>query len=516
MIRFLIALLFVANFSYAQTVVDVVVNSEEHTTLEAAVLAAGLAETLSGDGPFTVFAPTDAAFAALPEGTIDTLLADPTGDLTQILLNHVIGATVLSSDLSDGQTATTLNGTDITVTISDNGVFINDAQVTVADITAENGVVHVIDAILLPPPAKPASVVDVIVNSEDHTTLEAAVLAAGLAETLSGDGPFTVFAPTDAAFAALPEGTIDTLLADPTGDLTQILLYHVIGATVLSGDLSDGQTATTLNGADITVIINDNGVFINDAQVTVADVETDNGVVHVIDAVLSPPPAKPASVVDVIVNSEDHTTLEAAVLAAGLAETLSGDGPFTVFAPTDAAFAALPEGTIDTLLADPTGQLTQILLYHVVGATVLSSDLSDGQTATTLNGTDITVTINDDGVFINDAKVTVADVETDNGVVHVIDAVLLPTMVSIIDVDNSALISVFPNPTTESLKIETLNSNDLIKEVYIYNSAGGLMANYNDLNGLQKNIDVKLLPKGTYNILLTVNDKNYSKTFVKQ
>ena len=261
MIRFLIALLFVANFSYAQTVVDVVVNSEEHTTLEAAVLAAGLAETLSGDGPFTVFAPTDAAFAALPEGTIDTLLADPTGDLTQILLNHVIGATVLSTDLSDGQTATTLNGTDITVTISDNGVFINDAQVTVADITAENGVVHVIDAILLPPPAKPASVVDVIVNSEDHTTLEAAVLAAGLVETLSGDGPFTVFAPTDAAFAALPEGTIDTLLADPTGDLTQILLYHVIGATVLSSDLSDGQTATTLNGADITVTINDNGVF---------------------------------------------------------------------------------------------------------------------------------------------------------------------------------------------------------------------------------------------------------------
>ena len=100
--------------------------------------------------------------------------------------------------------------------------------------------------------------------------------------------------------------------------------------------------------------------------------------------------------------------------------------------------------------------------------------------------------------------------------VHVIDAVLLPTMVSVIDVDNSALISVFPNPTTESLKIETLNSNDLIKEVYIYNSAGGLMANYNDLNGLQKNIDVKALPKGTYNILLTVNDKNYSKTFVKK
>jgi uncharacterized surface protein with fasciclin (FAS1) repeats len=138
-------------------------------------------------------------------------------------------------------------------------------------------------------------------------------------------------------------------------------------------------------------------------------------------------PMTKTTVVDVIVNSNDHNTLEAAVVAANLAGTLSGNGPFTVFAPTDAAFAALPEGTVDALLADPSGLLTDILLYHVVGAKAMSTDLSDGQEITTLFGSDVVVTINADGVFINDAKVTVADIEAGNGVVHVIDAVLIPT-----------------------------------------------------------------------------------------
>jgi uncharacterized surface protein with fasciclin (FAS1) repeats len=410
------------------TVVDVVVDSPDHTILEAAVLAADLAGTLSGDGPFTVFAPTDDAFNALPDGTIDALLADPQGALTDILTYHVLGADVRSTDLVDGQTAVTLNGKEITVTINSDGVFINDAQVTMADIVTDNGVVHVIDAVLIPPTT---TVVDVVVDSPDHTILEAAVLAADLAGTLSGDGPFTVFAPTDDAFNALPDGTIDALLADPQGALTDILTYHVLGADVRSTDLVDGQTAVTLNGKEITVTINADGVFINDAQVTMADIETDNGVVHVIDAVLIPPTT---TVVDVVVDSPDHTILEAAVLAADLVGTLSGDGPFTVFAPTDDAFNALPDGTIDALLADPQGALTDILTYHVLGADVRSTDLVDGQTAVTLNGKEITVTINNDGVFINDAQVTMADIVTDNGVIHVIDAVLIPPTTTVVDV----------------------------------------------------------------------------------
>ena len=413
----------------ATTVVDVIVNSDVHNLLEAAVIEADLAGALSGEGPFTVFAPTDDAFLALAgalDASAEDLLALP--ELADILLYHVLGAQVLSTDLADGATATTLLGADVTVTINDDGIFINDAQVTVADIVTDNGVVHVIDAVLLPPTEpETTTVVDVIVNSDVHNLLEAAVIEADLAGALSGEGPFTVFAPTDDAFLALAgalDASAEDLLALP--ELADILLYHVLGAQVLSTDLADGATATTLLGADVTVTINDDGIFINDAQVTVADIVTDNGVVHVIDAVLLAP--EPYTVVDVIVNSDVHNVLEAAVIEADLAGALSGDGPFTVFAPTDDAFAALAaalNATAEDLLALP--ELANILLYHVVGAQVLSTDLSDGATATTLLGEDVEVSIECDGsIFINDAQVTVADIVTDNGVVHVIDAVLLP------------------------------------------------------------------------------------------
>jgi len=412
------------------TVVDIVVNSPVHNVLEAAVLQADLAGALSGEGPFTVFAPTDDAFLSLAGAlgaTAEDLLALP--ELADILLYHVVGSTALSSDLTDGQTIATLNGAEVTVTINEAGIFINDAQVTVADLVADNGVVHVIDAVLIPPTSEPTgTVVDIVVNSEVHNLLEAAVLEADLAETLSGEGPFTVFAPTDDAFIALAEALTlapEDLLALP--ELADILLYHVVGATALSTDLSDGQMVTTLNGADVTVTINEAGIFINDAQVIVADLVATNGVVHVIDAVLTPP-VPTNTVVDIIVNSDIHTILEAAVLEADLVGALSGEGPFTVFAPTDEAFAALAEAlgaTASDLLALP--ELTDILLYHVVGATAFSTDLSDGQMVATLNGAEVEVSIECDGsIFINDAQVILADIETDNGVVHVLDAVLLP------------------------------------------------------------------------------------------
>ena len=406
----------------ADTVVDVIVNSPDHNTLEAAVIAAELDDDLSGTGPFTVFAPTDAAFAAL--GTlVDELLLDPTGELAEILLYHVVSGAVLSTDLTEGSVPT-LNGKEVNVSFDGGNVFINDAQVTVANIETDNGVVHVIDAVMVPPVV---TVVDVVLNSPDHTILEAAVVAAELADDLTAAGPFTLFAPTDDAFAAL--GTVvDDLLLDPTGELADILLYHVVSGTVLSTDLTAGDV-TTLNGKDVTVSFDGGNVFINDAQVTVADIETDNGVVHVIDAVMIPPVV---TVVDVVINSPDHTVLEAAVVAAELADDLTAAGPFTLFAPTDAAFAAL--GTVvDDLLLDPTGALADILLYHVVSGEVLSTDLTAGD-VTTLNGKDVTVSFDGGNVFINDAQVTVADIQTDNGVVHVIDAVMIPPVVTVVDV----------------------------------------------------------------------------------
>jgi uncharacterized surface protein with fasciclin (FAS1) repeats len=344
------------------------------------------------------------------------------------------------------------------------------------------------------------SVVDIIVNSADHDTLEAAVVAAELADDLSGPGPFTVFAPTDAAFAALPSGTIETLLSDPTGTLAQILLYHVVAGQALSASLSDGQTITTLQGEDITVTIGMNGVMINGATVVVADITATNGVVHVIDAVLLPPAPQPTTtVVDVIVNSDVHNTLEAAVVAAGLVETLSGTGPFTVFAPTDAAFAALPAGTVETLLADPTGTLTQILLYHVVGAQALSTDLTNGQTVVTLQGQSVTVTINAEGVFINNVQVTVADIVTDNGVIHVIDAVLLPEQPNSVSTIETMKLKI-QNPVADNIIIPS-NGNS---NVQIFSTTGQVVYSQN-FNGAI-DIDTRNLSSGTY--LLKVEAEN--------
>ncbi len=429
----------------SNSIFDVVVNSDVHTTLETAIFAADLDETLSGAGSFTLFAPTDAAFDALPEGTLEAVLAD-NDLLTAILTYHAVGATVLSTDLSNNMTASTLNGQDIIVRLEGGGVFINNAQVTIADISADNGVVHVLDAVLLPS----NSVFDIVVNSDVHATLETAIFTADLDETLQGAGSFTLFAPTDAAFDALPEGTLEAVLAD-TDLLTSILTYHALGSTVLSTDLSNNLTTSTLNGQDIIVRL-EGGVFINDAEVTIADISADNGVVHVIDAVLLPA----NSIFDIVVNSDVHTTLETAIFAANLDETLQGEGTFTLFAPTDEAFAALPEGTLDALLADPNGILAQTLLFHAVGSTAFAADLSDGQTLTTLDAAGNTVTVSIDGgnVFINNAQVIIADIAADNGVVHVVDAVI-SSVSNTFDLQNSDVaISVYPNPASSYISIE--------------------------------------------------------------
>ncbi len=217
---------------------------------------------------------------------------------------------------------------------------------------------------------------------------------------------------------------------------------------------------------------------------------------HVIDAVLLPPRI---TVVDVVVNSPDHETLEAAVIAAELAETLSGDGPFTVFAPTDAAFAALPEGTVEALLQDPTGDLATILTYHVLGAKVLSTDLSNGQVAETLQSESITVTIDGNNVFINNAQVTVADIETDNGVVHVIDAVLLPpSITSSVDLVQDELIaSVFPNPFNNELRISFKFNPTSTMNVRLTNVNGKVVNQWN-VNDQSVVINTNDLPQGVY------------------
>jgi uncharacterized surface protein with fasciclin (FAS1) repeats len=258
---------------------------------------------------------------------------------------------------------------------------------------------------------------------------------AELVDTLNGEGPFTVFAPVDAAFEQLMtdlEITADQLLARE--DLSAILTYHVLAAEVMSSALSNGQTATTLQGSDVTVTIGDS-VMINDATVTTADVQASNGVIHIINKVLMPPasdqepepePESPGTIVSVAQNAGSFTTLVSALQQANLVDTLNSEGPYTVFAPVDAAFAQLLIDlniTAEQLLARE--DLSAILTYHVLAAEVMSSDLTNGQTATTVQGSDVTVTIGDT-VMINEATVTTADVEASNGVIHIIDKVLIP------------------------------------------------------------------------------------------
>ncbi|MEO0403934.1 MAG: fasciclin domain-containing protein, partial [Bacteroidota bacterium] len=403
----------------AQTITDLVVSSDQHETLEDLVILAELDDDLASAGPFTLFAPTDAAFAALDPAVVAALQADPTGALADVLLYHVAAGTTLAEDLSDGDMVPTLLGFDANVDIVGMMASIDGANISVTNVNADNGVIHFIDAVMTPP-----TVVDVVVDSPVHESLEAAVIAADLAGTLSGDGPFTVFAPTDEAFGALGQETIDALFEDPTGDLADILLYHVVGAEALAGSLMDGDAFATILGPNIDVSIMDGTVMINDATVTVTDLETYNGVVHVINAVLTPP-----TVVDIIVDSPVHESLELAVIEAELAETLSGDGPFTVFAPTDAAFAELGQETIDALFADPTGTLADILLYHVTSGTALAESLSDDQMVPMLLGFDATVGIDGMMASIDGANISVTDIIADNGVVHVIDAVMTPPTV---------------------------------------------------------------------------------------
>ncbi len=270
-------------------------------------------------------------------------------------------------------------------------------------------------------------IVDTAVEAGSFNTLVTAVQAAGLVDTLKGEGPFTVFAPTDAAFAALPAGTIEALLADVPA-LTDILLYHVVPGQVPSAQVVNLDSATTAQGSNVAIRVENGAVFVDNAQVITTDIETSNGIIHVIDAVIMPQAAEAAPMMDIVdtaIEAGSFSTLVAAVQAAGLVDTLKGEGPFTVFAPTDEAFAALPEGTIEALLADiPT--LTDILLYHVVPGKVLAEQVVTLDSATTAQGSDVSITVEMGNVFVDGAQVITTDIETSNGVIHVIDAVILP------------------------------------------------------------------------------------------
>lgn len=387
------------------------------TSLVGALDQVGLTSTLKYKGDFTVFAPTDDAFASLPDGLLASLTDE---QVSEILTYHVLQNEVFSNELSAEQSVEPLSGGEVFITSNNDGVFVNgSASVVTADVDVSNGVIHAIDEVILPDAY--GTVVDAASKRYFFETLVNAVADAGLVEALSNsEGTFTVFAPTDDAFAALPDGLLGSLT---TSQLAQILQYHVLPVEVGSGDLDATQTVGSLTEENVFVTVENNEVTVNgSASVTAADVFTNNGVVHAIDAVILP--NEFLDVVQIAQKNYNLTTLVNLVVDADLATTLKGNGPFTVLAPTNDAFAEI-SATLDGLSAS---EVEDVLLYHVAAQEALSTDLTDGMTITTQQGEDITVTIDsENNVFFNgDVGVVSVDLEGTNGVVHIIDGVLIP------------------------------------------------------------------------------------------
>ncbi len=269
------------------------------------------------------------------------------------------------------------------------------------------------------------TIVETAVAAGSFKTLAAALQAASLVETLSGPGPFTVFAPTDAAFAALPKGTLDSLL-DPKNKATlqALLTYHVVPGRVSAADVVKLSGAMTVNGQRVNVRVSDSGVSIDGAMVVKTDIHCSNGVIHVLDAVIQP---STKNLVATAVDAGSFKTLAAALKAAELVEALSGKGPFTVFAPTDEAFSKLPAGTVENLLKpENKDKLAAILSYHVTPGRVYSDAAAQGANVKSLQGQELKTRGQDGKVMVNGARVVQADIDATNGVIHVIDSVLIP------------------------------------------------------------------------------------------
>jgi uncharacterized surface protein with fasciclin (FAS1) repeats len=260
-------------------------------------------------------------------------------------------------------------------------------------------------------------------GNKDFSTLVTAIKAADLVEALQGPGPFTVFAPTNAAFAKVDPKTLDSLLKNKPL-LQGVLKYHVVSGKALAADVVKQSAWVTLAGQQIDVKAEGGKVMIDNATVTATDIKCSNGVIHVIDSVIMP------STIDIVATAMQagkFKTLCAAVEAAGLASTLQGEGPFTVFAPTDDAFAKLPAGTVEGLLKpENKAKLTALLTYHVVPGRVFASKVVASKSLKTVQGQEIAISVKDGKAMADKATIIKTDIDASNGVIHVIDAVLMP------------------------------------------------------------------------------------------
>lgn len=433
------------------TILDVAIEAGDFTTLIAAIDAAGLTSTIDdASATLTVFAPTDAAFALLGGAAINNLLADPDA-LSDILLYHVVSGTALDSAAATDAVGTTIemaNGDRVGVSAKNDSLFLNLSKVTATDIQADNGVIHVIDAVLMPPAdatLSESTIINIAAADERFTTLVAALGATGLDTVLASQtDTFTVFAPTDAAFEAMGSANVTALLGD-LDNLTEILQQHVITDAAVDAVTAyslSGNAATTVGGAEVPISISSKRELrVGGAKVIIADIHASNGVIHVIDTVIvgaAGLPTPTLNIVEVATAAGGFEILLELLSEAGLDGALTdADKSFTVFAPTDAAFHKLGVFPLAFLLGNP-AILADTLLYHVYADSVVLADgaisvaasdqsiLEMANATAEKSGGRTALSLSDTGLTINLASVTSANVMASNGVIHVIDNVMLP------------------------------------------------------------------------------------------
>jgi transforming growth factor-beta-induced protein len=422
------------------TIAEIASATDDLSTLVAALtrVPALLDAASDAEADLTVFAPTNEAFTAFLEedDRFDDLASIPDDVLTSVLQYHILAGAKLAADL--GESETTLNEEAVTISKTDDGVFINDdTKVTSANIEASNGVVHLINKVLVPPSLRvQPTIAGLAVATDDLSTLVAALQRTPdlLAAADNREASLTVFAPTNAAFTAFIENDprFGSLADVPDEVLAQVLQYHILASKKLGGDLE--ATEETLLGETLSIDKTDGVVINGSVNVTAADIEAANGVVHLIDQVLLPPSLEPEPTIAAIATDTEALSILVAALQRTpdlLAAADNREADLTVFAPTNDAFVAL----LDALGADglddiPDFVLRRVLEYHILGAGKLAADL--GAIETTLEGADINID-KTNGVVINGSSnviLDLANIEAANGVVHVIDEVLIPPFIA--------------------------------------------------------------------------------------
>ncbi|SKB70192.1 Uncaracterized surface protein containing fasciclin (FAS1) repeats [Salegentibacter holothuriorum] len=433
----------------SNTIADFVAGNPDYSSLGAALEVTGLDATLDGTANFTVFAPNNAAFNSfLSANGFNSLSEVPEDVLTQILLNHVQEGEIMSNALTTGYIESMATGMASDEPLSmyintDDGVTINGASsVTTADVEVDNGIIHAVDAVIGLPDVTTFATADP--NFDILVQALTADASFTFVETLmmnEDPAPFTVFAPTNTAFAnVLAELELAGLGDIPADLLSSILSYHVVvGANVRAEDLTDGMSVTTLETGSFTINLGENVTITDEngrtATIVATNVQANNGVIHALDTVILPEndaiEIETNTIADFVAGNDDYSSLLAALEATSLTGTFTGTDNYTVFAPNNDAFAAfLTDNGFNSLDEVPTDLLTQVLLNHVQMGEIMSTDLTTGYIPSMAvwgaSAEPLSMYINtDDGVMINGvASVTAADIETDNGVIHAVDAVI--------------------------------------------------------------------------------------------